>query len=70
MTPLVEGYFYHGLDSVRAIKISENGSDFYTLTLASTGATRDALAAWQVLANAHGSLSNTYAFAWSAGVVT
>ena len=70
MTPMVQGYFYHSLDGFRSIKVSENGSDWYTLTLGASVIVSDALTAWQTLANAHGSLSGTYAFSWSAGVAT
>lgn len=69
MTPLVEGYLYHALDGLRSLQLSENGVDFYTLTITTTKTVRDALSEWATLANAHGSLALTYAFSWStAGV--
>lgn len=63
--PQIEAYLYADLKGLNAIQLSENGADFYTLTLTTTAPVQDALAEWQSLANAHGSLSGTYAFAWT-----
>ena len=66
---MIQGYFFHELDGLRSIKISENGADFYTLTLTSTVIVSDAVAAWAALANAHASLSLTYGASWALGRV-
>tara|TARA_R110000824_G_scaffold131166_3_gene293098 strand:+ start:231 stop:869 length:639 start_codon:yes stop_codon:yes gene_type:complete len=58
------------MEGLRTVGLSEGGGSAQFMTLPASATVSDALAAWTILANAHGSLALTYSFTWSAGVVT
>lgn len=64
--PHMQNFLCAGLEGMRTIALSENGSTWITFTLSASQPITDALGDWQSQANAHPSLSGAYLFSYVA----